>query len=126
MINIQKAAIIGCGFVGAATAFRLMQTGLFSELVLIDADRKKAEGEAMDLSHGRPFAHTMKIYAGELCGCGRLCGDYRDSRNQSEAGGTENCLSGQKCGDPAVGSAGNCRAGVLAVSCWWYRIRWIF
>lgn len=64
MVNIQKAAIIGCGFVGASTAFRLMQTGLFSELVLIDADHKKAEGEAMDLSHGRPFAHTMKIYAG--------------------------------------------------------------
>lgn len=64
MVNIQKAAIIGCGFVGASTAFRLMQMGLFSELVLIDADQKKAEGEAMDLSHGRPFAHTMKIYAG--------------------------------------------------------------
>ncbi len=70
MINIQKAAIIGCGFVGAATAFRLMQTGLFSELVLIDADRKKAEGEAMDLSHGRPFAHTMKIYAGSYADVG--------------------------------------------------------
>lgn len=64
MVNIQKAAIIGCGFVGATTAFRLMQTGLFSELVLIDANRERAEGEAMDLSHGRPFAHTMKIYAG--------------------------------------------------------------
>lgn len=64
MVNIQKAAIVGCGFVGSATAFRLMQTGLFSELVLIDLNREKAEGEAMDLSHGRPFAHTMKIYAG--------------------------------------------------------------
>lgn len=64
MVNIQKAAIIGCGFVGASTAFHLMQKGLFSEMVLIDADQEKAEGEAMDLSHGRPFAHTMKIYAG--------------------------------------------------------------
>lgn len=70
MVNIQKAAIIGCGFVGASTAFRLMQTGLFSELVLIDADYKKAEGEAMDLSHGRPFAHTMKIYAGSYSDVG--------------------------------------------------------
>ena len=65
VMNIQKAAIVGCGFVGSSTAFRLMQTGLFSELVLIDANREKAEGEAMDLSHGRPFAHTMKIYAGD-------------------------------------------------------------
>lgn len=64
MVDVQKAAIIGCGFVGASTAFSLMQKGLFSELVLIDADHKRAEGEAMDISHGRPFAHTMKIYAG--------------------------------------------------------------
>ena len=35
MINIQKAAVIGCGFVGASTAFSLVQKGLFSELVLI-------------------------------------------------------------------------------------------
>ena len=50
MINIQKAAIIGCGFVGASAAFSLIHKGLFSELVLIDANHKKAEGEAMDLS----------------------------------------------------------------------------
>ena len=65
MINIQKAAVIGCGFVGASTAFSLVQKGLFSELVLIDANKEKAEGEAMDLSHGRPFVHSMKIYAGD-------------------------------------------------------------
>ena len=65
MVNIQKAAIIGCGFVGTATAFSLMHKGIFSELVLLDANHKKAEGEAMDLSHGRPFSHTMKIYAGD-------------------------------------------------------------
>ena len=34
---------------------QLVQKGLFSELVLIDANKEKAEGEAMDLSHGRPF-----------------------------------------------------------------------
>lgn len=64
MMNIKKAAVIGCGFVGASTAFNLIQKGLFSELVLLDVDQRKAEGEAMDLSHGRPFAHPMKIYAG--------------------------------------------------------------
>lgn len=65
MLNVQKCAIIGCGFVGATTAFSIVQSGLFSEIVLIDADKKKAEGEAMDLNHGIPFLHSMKIYAGD-------------------------------------------------------------
>ena len=64
VINNRKAAIIGCGFVGSASAFSLMQSGLFSELVLIDANREKAEGEALDIAHGIPFARQMKIYAG--------------------------------------------------------------
>ena len=64
MINIQKAAVIGCGFVGSTIAYTLMQKGTFSELVLIDADRAKEEGEAMDISHGLPFAHAMDISAG--------------------------------------------------------------
>ena len=63
-INQRKAAVIGCGFVGASIAFSLMQRGLFSELVLIDANHRKAEGEAMDLSHGLPYAASMEIYAG--------------------------------------------------------------
>ena len=64
-VNNRKAAVIGCGFVGAASAFSLMQSGLFSELVLIDANRDKAEGEALDIAHGIPFAGQMKIYAGD-------------------------------------------------------------
>ena len=48
-IDLRKAAIIGCGFVGSATAFTLMQSKLFSELVLIDVDKARAEGEAMDI-----------------------------------------------------------------------------
>lgn len=63
-INNRKVAIIGCGFVGSASAFALMQSGLFSEMVLIDADTKKAEGEAMDISHGEAYARPMHIYAG--------------------------------------------------------------
>ncbi|MDY4964632.1 MAG: L-lactate dehydrogenase, partial [Ruminococcus callidus] len=64
MMNKQKCAVIGCGFVGASIAFSLAQEELFSELVLIDINHTKAEGEAMDLSHGLPFVHPMKIYAG--------------------------------------------------------------
>lgn len=64
MVNMQKVAVIGCGFVGATSAFSLIQTGLFSEMVLIDANAKKAEGEAMDLSHGSAYLTPMNIYAG--------------------------------------------------------------
>lgn len=64
-VNQRKVVVIGCGFVGSATAFALMESGLFSEMVLIDADKNRAEGEAMDISHGLPFARPMKIYAGE-------------------------------------------------------------
>lgn len=64
MINVRKVAIVGCGFVGSSIAFSLMQRGLYSEMVLIDANHEKAEGEAMDLSHGLPYAASMKIYAG--------------------------------------------------------------
>ena len=64
-INSRKAAIVGCGFVGSASAFALMESGLFSELVLIDSNKKKAEGEALDISHGLPFAKPLQIYAGD-------------------------------------------------------------
>lgn len=63
-VNPRKAAIIGCGFVGSATAFTLMQSRLFSELVLLDVNMEKADGEAKDIAHGIPFAGQMKIYAG--------------------------------------------------------------
>ena len=63
--NSKKAVMIGCGFVGSASVFALMQSGLFTEIALIDADKNKAEGEAMDISHGIPFASPMKIYAGD-------------------------------------------------------------
>lgn len=63
-VNSRKVAVIGCGFVGSSSAFALMQSGLFSEMVLIDADTKRAEGEAMDISHGISFARPMQIYDG--------------------------------------------------------------
>ena len=65
MVNDRKVAIVGCGFVGSSSAFALMQSGLFSEMVLIDVDRARAEGEALDIAHGVPFANPCKIYAGD-------------------------------------------------------------
>ena len=63
-VNLRKVAVIGCGFVGSTSAFALMQSGLFSEMVLIDANQDKAEGEALDIAHGVPLARPMKIYGG--------------------------------------------------------------
>ena len=71
--NFRKAAIIGCGFVGASIAFRFLQQGLFSHLILIDSNREKAEGEAMDLSDGVPYGSAIEIIAGgydDIADCG--------------------------------------------------------
>jgi L-lactate dehydrogenase len=68
----DKVGLVGAGLVGASFAYALMQHGLANELVLIDIDRARAEGEAMDLNHGLPFVRPMRMYAGEysdLAGC---------------------------------------------------------
>ena len=64
-IDHRKAAVIGCGNVGASIAFRFLQQGLFTRLVLLDANRDKAEGEAMDLRDGLPYGAAMEISAGD-------------------------------------------------------------
>lgn len=72
-VNNRKVGIVGCGFVGSATAFALMQSGLFSEMVLLDVDEDKAEGEALDIVHGMPFVGAINIYVG----------DYKDLEDAS-------------------------------------------
>ena len=61
----NKISIIGAGFVGSTTAFALMTGGLASEIVIVDINKEKAEGEAMDLSHGAPFVRPIDITSGE-------------------------------------------------------------
>ena len=63
--SVRKVVIIGCGFVGSTIAYTLMIKGLFSKMVLIDANKERAEGEAMDISHGLLFSHPMDIIAGD-------------------------------------------------------------
>jgi len=65
----RKIAVVGAGSVGTASAYALMISGLVSELTLVDIDRKKAEGEAMDLAHGASFISPINIYAGEYEDC---------------------------------------------------------
>lgn len=61
MADIRKCAIIGCGNVGATTAFALMQSEMFSEILLVDIDKHRAAGEASDLEHCLPFLSPMTI-----------------------------------------------------------------
>jgi L-lactate dehydrogenase len=67
-----KVGVVGAGLVGSSFAYALMQRGQANELVLIDKDHGRAEGEAMDLNHGLPFVRPMRISAGsyaQLAGC---------------------------------------------------------
>ncbi len=60
----RKVAIVGVGNVGATLAYGLLITGLATEIVLIDRNFDKAEGEAMDLTHAVPMTKPTRIYAG--------------------------------------------------------------
>ena len=65
----NKVAIVGTGNVGATLAYSLLNSGIANEIVLIDRNLSKAEGEAMDLNHAVPMAKPTKIYAGDYSNC---------------------------------------------------------
>lgn len=68
--RVNRVAVIGTGFVGSSYAFALLNQGITEELVLIDINKDKAEGDAMDLNHGLPFAPTStKIWHGSYADC---------------------------------------------------------
>lgn len=66
----RKIVLIGTGMVGMSYAYSLLNQTVCDELVLVDIDKKRAEGEAMDLNHGLAFSGShMRIYAGEYSDC---------------------------------------------------------
>jgi len=65
----NKVAIVGIGNVGATLGYGLLVSGLATEIVLIDRNFSKAEGEAMDLTHAVPMMKPTKIYAGDFKDC---------------------------------------------------------
>ncbi len=65
----NKVTIIGAGSVGATVAYTLAATGGVGEIVLIDVNEPKAQGEAMDILQATPYLHPVKIY----------CGTYEDA-----------------------------------------------
>jgi L-lactate dehydrogenase len=64
-----KIVIVGAGFVGTSFAYSLLIRGLASQIVIIDINKDRALGEAMDLNHGLPFAYPTKIWAGDYPDC---------------------------------------------------------
>ncbi len=64
-----RVAVVGAGNVGATFAYALLLSGLAAEIVLIDKNHRKAEGEAMDLNHAIPFAHATRVWAGDYPDC---------------------------------------------------------
>ncbi|WP_070110308.1 L-lactate dehydrogenase [Clostridium acetireducens] len=67
--NTTKISVVGAGSVGATTAYALMLSGVATELVLVDVNKAKTEGEAMDLSHGADFVKPVNV----------ISGDYKDT-----------------------------------------------
>lgn len=68
--NNRKVVLVGAGMVGMSFAYAALNQAVCDELVLIDIDKKRTEGEAMDLNHGLAFSGgNMKIYSGEYTDC---------------------------------------------------------
>ncbi|TQR18726.1 L-lactate dehydrogenase [Psychrobacillus soli] len=68
--KVNRVAVIGTGFVGSSYAYALVNQAITEELVLIDMNREKAEGEAMDLNHGKLFSpSSTKVWQGEYRDC---------------------------------------------------------
>lgn len=65
----KKVAIIGSGFVGSSAAFALALNGIANEVVLIDVNKEKAFGEAMDINHGLSYVGQMNIHSGDYDEC---------------------------------------------------------
>ncbi|MFZ0075087.1 MAG: L-lactate dehydrogenase, partial [Exiguobacterium undae] len=56
--KVTRVALVGAGAVGSSFAYQMTTAGLCEELVIIDVNKAKAEGEAMDLNHGTPFSSS--------------------------------------------------------------------
>ena len=67
--TIPRIAIVGAGFVGSTTAYALMMSGMAAEIVLIDRDPRRAQGQVNDLRDAEVFSHATRIVVGDLSDC---------------------------------------------------------
>ncbi len=63
--HLNRIAIIGCGHVGATSAYAILMNGTVEELVILDEDGEKLQGEVMDLQHAVPLSSPVRIWAGD-------------------------------------------------------------
>ena len=96
-VKKSKVVIVGAGNVGSTTAYTMLNQGLCEELVLLDMNQQKAEGEVMDMQHSVYFMNrNIKIHTG----------DYTECRDADYRSGPY----GSKCDYPA-GAAGTQQKG---------------
>jgi len=68
--KVNRVVLIGTGAVGCSYAYSMINQGVAEELVLIDVNEAKSEGEAMDLNHGIPFAPSpINVWSGTYQDC---------------------------------------------------------
>jgi len=67
----RRVAVIGAGHVGAASAYALLMSGAAREIVLLDAERRRAEGEVMDLQHAVSLSRPVAVWAGDYADAAR-------------------------------------------------------
>jgi L-lactate dehydrogenase len=67
--RVPRVAVVGAGFVGSTTAFALLLSGTASEIVLIDRDKRRAQGHAHDLRDAEVFSHTTRVVVGDFGDC---------------------------------------------------------
>src|SRR5215472_3116134 len=66
---MPRVAIVGTGFVGSTTAYALLMSGTPAEIVLVDRDRRRAEGHVHDLRDAEGFTCSGRITVGDFCDC---------------------------------------------------------
>lgn len=62
---MSKIGIVGTGFVGATAAYAIVMRGIGSEVALVDINQDRAQAEADDILHAVPFAHPIRVTAGD-------------------------------------------------------------
>lgn len=65
----RKVAIVGAGYVGSSIAYALALKDVAREIVMIDINQEKTDGEAKDIRHGLPGIGTADLYAGDYPDC---------------------------------------------------------
>ena len=93
----MKIGIVGAGLVGSTAGYTLVIENLVSELVFVDKNGARAEGEAMDVSHATPFSHPARVVAGSYEDLKDAADGHRDSRRESKRRRNAARFSRQKC-----------------------------